>query len=300
VPPALRARVESVLGVPVTVVYGMSEAGTIAESPPPPEAAPEGSVGRPLTELRIADEQGNFLGSGQLGELWVRGPEVIAAYESPPEANRDSFRDGWFRTGDCGQIDAQGYLHLSGRVKDVINRGGVKISPAYVEAVLADHPAVREAGLFARRHPTLGEDVCAAVVLETGRSASEAELRRFARRRLSAAEVPSRIFATASLPRNAAGKLQRSELSALGETLLRQASEPPQGPHEEQVAGIFRQVLRVNDIGRNDQFFDRGGDSLRAVELLERIREGFGVSLSMDALLENSSVAGLAKVISRL
>jgi acyl-CoA synthetase (AMP-forming)/AMP-acid ligase II/acyl carrier protein len=299
-PPTLRARVESVLGVPVAVVYGMSEAGAIAESPLPPERAPESSVGRPVADVRIADEQGNFLGRGQLGELWVRGPEVIAAYESPPEANRDAFRDGWFRTGDCGQIDEQGFLHLSGRVKDVINRGGVKVSPAEVEVVLASHPAVREAAVFARRHPTLGEDVCAAVVLETGRSASEAELRRFARQRLSAAKVPTRIFAAATLPRNAAGKLQRTELDALGEALLRRACEPPQGPHEEQVARIFRQVLRVEDIGRNDQFFDRGGDSLRAIEVLERIEEGLGVSLPIDVLLENSSVAGLARVISQL
>jgi len=257
-------------------------------------------VGRPVAEVGIADEKGNLLSRGQEGEVWVRGPEVIAAYESPPEANEEAFRNGWFRTGDCGQIDEQGFLHLTGRIKDVINRGGVKVSPSEVEVVLASHPAVREAAVFARPHPTLGEDVCAAVVFEEGRSASEAELRRFARRRLSTAKVPARIFVAATLPCSATGKLQRTELAVLGEALIQQAWEPPQGPHEEYVADIFRQVLRVEDIGRTDQFFDRGGDSLRAVEVLEHVQSKFGVSIPMDVLLENPSVAGFASVICRL
>jgi acyl carrier protein len=243
-------------------------------------------------------DRGGFLAAGHEGEVWVRGPEVIEAYESPPEANREAFRDGWFRTGDCGFLDERGFLHLTGRIKDIINRGGVKVSPAEVEFALGSHPAVREAAVFARRHPTLGEDVCAAVVFDDGRSASEADLRRFLRQRLSAQKVPTRIVTAPALPRNPAGKLQRTELPAFGEALLEQSRQPPQGPQEEQVAGIFRRLLRVDDIGRHDHFFDRGGDSLRAVELLEQVKERFKVSLSMDTVLENASVAGLAKVIS--
>ncbi len=297
--PQVRSRLEQALGVPMLVVYGMSEVGGIAETAMPPDAAPPGSVGRPVLDLVIADDSGNFLGRGEDGEVWVRGPEVIPAYESPPEANRDSFRNGWFRTGDCGHLDDRGFLQLTGRIKDSINRGGVKVSPTEVELALASHPAVHEAGVFARRHPTLGEDLCAAVVFEEGRTASEADLRRFVRHRLAAAKVPTRIVSAAALPRNAAGKLQRTELGALGEALLRRSSEPPDGPHEEQVAAIFRQVLRVDDIGRRDQFFDRGGDSLRAVEVIERIEQTFGVPLTMDELLDNPSVAGLAQVIAR-
>lgn len=296
--PQVRSRLEQVLGVPMVIAYGMTEVGGIAETPVPPDAAPPGSVGRPHVEVAIVDDRDGFLGRGHEGEVWVRGPEVIEAYESPPEANGESFRDGWFRTGDCGYLDDRGFLYLTGRIKDAINRGGVKVSPAEVELALASHPAVREAAVFARRHATLGEDVCAAVVFEDGRFASEAELRRFVRHRLSAAKVPTRIVAATAIPRNAAGKLQRKELAGLGEALLKQSWQPPQGPHEEQVARIFRQVLRVDDIGRDDQFFDRGGDSLRAVEVLERVQERFGLSLSMDTLLENPSVAGLAKVIS--
>jgi len=295
--PQVRARLERLLGVPMVVAYGMTEVGGIAETPLPSDACPPESVGRPTTELAIADDAGTFLGRGEDGEVWVRGPGVIAAYESPPEANRDSFRNGWFRTGDCGHLDDRGFLHLTGRIKDAINRGGVKVSPAEVELALASHPAVREAAVFARRHATLGEDVCAVVVFEDGRSASEAELRRFARHRLSAAKVPTRIVAAASIPRNASGKLQRAQLAAFGEALLRQAWEAPLGSYEEKVARIYRQTLRIEDIGRNDQFFDRGGDSLRAVEVLERVREIFGVALALDALLDNPSVAGFARTI---
>jgi acyl-CoA synthetase (AMP-forming)/AMP-acid ligase II/acyl carrier protein len=297
--PDVRCRLEKALAVPMVVVYGMTELGAIAETPLPPDVAPPGSVGRPVVELAIADADGGFLAAGQDGEVWVRGPEVIGAYESPAQANGESFRDGWFRTGDCGLVDGHGFLHLTGRLKDAINRGGVKVAPSEIELALESHPAVREAAAFARRHATLGEDVCAAVVFEDGRIASEAELRRFVRHRLSAAKVPTRIVAAAAMPRNAAGKLKRTELAAFGEALLRQAWQRPQGPHEERMAEIFSRVLRLDDIGRGDQFFDRGGDSLRAVELLERIQESFGVSLTMDDLLESPSVAALAKLISQ-
>lgn len=295
--PEVRSRLEQLLRVPMVVAYGMTETGGIAETPLPPDTPPPGSVGRPVAEVVIADADGNAVGPGQEGEVWVRGPEVIPAYESPPEANRDSFRDGWFRTGDCGHLDDRGFLHLTGRVKDAINRGGVKVSPVEVELALASHPAVYEAGVFARRHPTLAEDLCAAVVFAEGRVASEAELRRFVRQRLSATKVPTRIVAATSLPRNAAGKLQRKDLAEFGEALLMRSWEPPEGSREEQVATIFRLVLGVDDIGRHDQFFDRGGDSLRAVEVIERIHQTFGVPLTMDDLLEDPSVAALAQII---
>ena len=295
--PQVRERLERRLGVPMVIVYGMTETGGIAETPIPPDAAPPGSVGQPMIDVMIADDQGQRLGPGCEGEVWVLGPEVIAAYETPPEANREAFRDDWFRTGDRGHLDERGFIHLTGRLKDLINRGGVKVAPSEVERALEDHPAVREAAVFARRHPTLGEDVCAAVVFDDGRSAPEAELRRFLRHRLSAPKVPTRIVAATALPRNATGKLQRTELSAFGEALLRQSWQPTQGAREEEVARIFCRVLCVDDIGRHDQFFDRGGDSLRAVEVIERVKERFGLSLSMDTLLENPSVAGLARVI---
>jgi len=295
--PEVRSRLEQLLRVPMVVSYGLTETGGIAETPQPPDTAPPGSVGRPAAELVIAGAEGNSLGPGQEGEVWVRGPEVIPAYESPPEANRDSFHDGWFRTGDCGHLDDRGFLHLTGRIKDTINRGGVKISPVEVEFALAGHPAVYEAGVFARRHPTLGEDLCAAVVFEEGRVAPEAELRRFVRHRLSAAKVPTRIVAATTLPRNSAGKLQRKDLAEFGEAALKRSWEQPEGPLEVRVAAIFNQVLRVDDIGRHDQFFDRGGDSLRAIEVIERIQESFGVPLTMDDLLENPSVAAVAQII---
>ena len=297
--PQVRSRLAQALGVPMLIAYGMTEMGGIAETPMPPDAVPVGSVGLPVLDLAIADDAGSCLGRGEKGEVWVRGPEVIEAYESPPEANREAFRDGWFRTGDCGFLDERGVLHLTGRNKDAINRGGAKVSPVEVEFALESHPAVREAAAVARRHTTLGEDLCAAAVFEPGRRASEAELRRFVRHRLSAARVPTRIVAATGPRRNAAGKLQRTELAAFGEALLKQSRQPLAGPDEEQVARIFCEVLRVDDIGRNDQFFDRGGDSLRAVELLERVKERFGVSLSMDVLLDNPAAEALAEIVAQ-
>jgi len=293
--PQVRVDLERALGVPMVINYGMTETGGIADTAKRPQSAPPGSVGLPVVELIISDESGTVLGHGEQGEICVRGPEVMAGYEFPAAANADAFRKGWFRTGDCGFVDERGFLHLTGRIKDAINRGGVKISPAEVEFSLESHPAVREAAAFARRHPTLGEDLCAAVVFEQGRHASEAELRRFVRHRLSASKVPTRIVTAAKLPRNAAGKLQRKELAAFGDALLKQAWQAPRGQHEVQVAELFSRVLRLDDISRKDQFFDRGGDSLRAVELLELLKERFGVSLTMDTLLDNPSVEALAK-----
>jgi acyl-CoA synthetase (AMP-forming)/AMP-acid ligase II len=159
------------------------------------------------------DEAGENLGSGRIGEIVIRGESVTAAYENNAKANAEAFVNGWFRTGDQGVIDAEGYVTLTGRLKEIINRGGEKISPREVDEALMDHPAVLQVVTFAVPHEMLGEDVAAAVVLRDGASATEAELRKFLSERIAAFKTPRKILFLAEIPKGATGKLQRIGLA---------------------------------------------------------------------------------------
>jgi acyl-CoA synthetase (AMP-forming)/AMP-acid ligase II len=159
------------------------------------------------------DESGRLLGRGEIGEVVIRGDNVTLGYENHPKANAEAFVDGWFRTGDQGVIDAEGYLTLNGRLKEIINRGGEKISPREVDEALMDHPAVLQAVTFSVPHPMLGEDVAAAVVLREGAAATEQELGGFLSGRLAAYKTPRKILFLAEIPKGATGKLQRIGLA---------------------------------------------------------------------------------------
>jgi acyl-CoA synthetase (AMP-forming)/AMP-acid ligase II len=159
------------------------------------------------------DDDGGLLPSGALGEIVIRGRNVTAGYENNPDANKKAFVNGWFRTGDQGTIDADGYLRLTGRLKEIINRGGEKISPLEVDTVLMDHPAVAQVVTFAMPHAMLGEDVAAAVVLREGETLDEHTLRDFAATRLAQFKVPKKIVFVPEIPKGATGKLQRIGLA---------------------------------------------------------------------------------------
>jgi acyl-CoA synthetase (AMP-forming)/AMP-acid ligase II len=214
-PPQVMEELEQVFGVPVIESYGMTEAAhQMASNPLPPRRRYAGSVGIAAgPQLAIMDEEGRLLPSGTVGEVVIRGPNVTAGYENNPEANAKAFTQGWFHTGDQGTLDAEGYLRLTGRLKELINRGGEKISPLEVDTVLMDHPAVQQVVTFAMPHPKLGEEVAAAVVLREGVSAGEKELREFAAQRLADFKVPRRIVFVAEIPKGATGKLQRIGLA---------------------------------------------------------------------------------------
>jgi acyl-CoA synthetase (AMP-forming)/AMP-acid ligase II len=160
------------------------------------------------------DKAGNHLSIGEAGEVVIKGPNVITGYENNPEANASSFVDGWFRTGDQGVLDADGYLTITGRLKELINRGGEKISPREVDDLLMTHPAVAQAVTFALPHDKLGEEVAAAIVLREGRNATERELRDFVSARLADFKVPRKVVFLAEIPKGATGKLQRIGLAA--------------------------------------------------------------------------------------
>jgi len=208
-PPQLMHDLEAAFGAPVLEAYGMTEAAhQMASNPLPPGVRLPGSVG-PGTEVRISimDEGGRHLAAGERGEVVIQGPNVTAGYENNPEANAASFTDGWFRTGDLGFLDLNGYLTLVGRLKELINRGGEKISPREIDEVLLGHPAIAEAVCFGIPHPTWGEEVAAVVVLR--HAVSEADLHGYCRERLADYKRPKQIHITDQIPRTATGKIQR-------------------------------------------------------------------------------------------
>jgi len=215
-PPQVMAELEKTFGAPVIESYGMTEAAhQMTSNPLPPRARKPGSVGIAAgPEVAIMDEAGNLVPQGGLGEIVIRGPNVTKGYEANPDANAKAFASGWFRTGDQGTLDEEGYLRITGRLKELINRGGEKVSPLEVDEILMDHPAVAQVVTFGMPHDKLGEEVAAAIVLREGLTAGERELRDFCGTRLADFKVPRRIVIVAEIPKGATGKLQRIGLAA--------------------------------------------------------------------------------------
>ena len=210
-PPPVMHGLEEAFGAPVLEAYGMTEAAhQMASNPLPPRDRKPGSVG-PGTNVGISirDGKGNVLPAGERGEVCISGPNVVKGYENNPEANATAFFGEWFRTGDQGMLDEQGYLSLTGRLKEMINRGGEKISPREIDEVLLGHPAIAEAVAFGQSHPTWGEEVAAAVTLKEGASAKEADILAFCKERMADFKRPKQIFITEAIPRTATGKIQR-------------------------------------------------------------------------------------------
>lgn len=213
-PPQVIAEVESTFGAPLIESYGMTEASHQMASNPLHRARKPGSVGLAAgPEIAIMNDTGELLKPGEVGEIVIRGDNVTKGYENNPSANASAFTNGWFRTGDQGVTNDEGYISLTGRLKEIINRGGEKISPREVDEVLMDHPAVQQVVVFAMPHDKLGEEVAAAVVLRENTDANEKELRDFCSQRLAAFKVPRKIVFLAQIPLGATGKLQRIGLA---------------------------------------------------------------------------------------
>ena len=208
------ADIEERFGVPILEAYGMTEAAhQMASNPLPPGARKAGSVGRgTAVEIAILDEAGDQLPTGTVGEVSIKGPNVFGGYEGNAQANAESFSHGWFRTGDQGHLDGEGYLTLVGRLKELINRGGEKISPREVDETLLTHPAVAEAVCFGIADRIYGEEVAAAVVLKG--AATESDLIAHCRASLADFKCPTRIYFVESIPRTATGKIQRRNVAA--------------------------------------------------------------------------------------
>jgi acyl-CoA synthetase (AMP-forming)/AMP-acid ligase II len=214
-PPQIMARLEETFGCPVIEAYGMTEAAhQMAANPLPDAVRKAGTVGLAAgPEIAIMSEGGEILNTGETGEIVIRGRNVFSGYEANPTANAEAFTDGWFRTGDQGFQDAGGYLTISGRLKEIINRGGEKVSPREVDEILLDHPAVAQAVTFAMPHEKLGEDVAAAIVTEDGQEVTEREVRDFAAKSLADFKVPRKVVFLDEIPKGATGKVQRIGLA---------------------------------------------------------------------------------------
>jgi oxalate---CoA ligase len=292
---------ERVFKVPVIEAYGMTEAShQISSNPLPPCKRKRGSVGvAPITEVAIVDEEGNFLTRGKPGEIVLRGANVTSGYE-PEEMNQTVFTNGWFRTGDLGYLDADGYLFLTGRLKEIVNRGGEKISAREIDDALLEHPDILQAAAFAMPHATLGETVAAAVVLRDNSQVTESKIRKYLTPRLADFKIPTRLLIVDNIPKTSTGKVRRACLAATFADLLKSEFVAPKNDLEALVAGIYADVLGSQQIGSTDNFFALGGDSLRAMQVISRVRSVFLVNLSIATVFTKPTVAELAEEIAML
>jgi acyl-CoA synthetase (AMP-forming)/AMP-acid ligase II/acyl carrier protein len=294
-PAAVQAKLESLLGVPVIQACGSTETGTVAQNPLPPGVRKPGSIGVSVgLEIRIADPDGNALPTGEIGEMLLRGPGVMSGYEQDPEANRRAFHGSWYRSGDLAYVDADGYVFITGRVRELINRGGIKVSPGEVDRKFMEHPEVREAATFSIPHPTLGEDVITAIALRERSAVTPAHLRQFALENLAPSKAPSQVVLVDALPRTALGKVRRNALGHLLRESLSASYVRPRDDDELLIAALFAEILARSPIGADDHFFLLGGDSLTAARLIARLEARCGVVLAPLAVFEAPTVAQLA------
>jgi thioesterase domain-containing protein/acyl carrier protein len=291
------AEIEQLFGAPLLEAYSMTEAAhQMTSNPLPPAARKARSVGLPMgVEVAILDKGGRELEQGQVGEVAIRGPTVITAYERNPMAGESAFVNGWFRTGDQGFLDADGYLLLTGRLKELIIRGGQNIAPVEVEEALLTHRAVAEAVCFAMPHRSLGEDVAAVVILKKRHEAGEAELRRHVAGLLADFKVPRRVFFLDELPKGPTGKLQRiglSERLGLDAEIERDVSAEDDDITglERRIAEIWAAELGLEHVGLDEDYFALGGDSLQAIEIFLEIEKLLGKPLPPTILFEASTV----------
>ncbi|MGO8760093.1 MAG: AMP-binding protein [Terracidiphilus sp.] len=309
-PAAVRNGLEEILQIPVFNDYGMTEACPIAVDAFLPGGRVPNSAGRSCgLEIRIFGPAGEPAAPGADGEIAVRGPAVFPGYLDDPDANRAAFLDGWFRTGDLGRLDRDGNLFVAGRLKEMINRGGEKVSPAEVDAAIASHPAVLEAAAFPVPHPTLGEDVACAVVLRPSVDSplGVGELRRFAGTQLARFKVPNRFYFVDEIPRGELGKPQRWLLTERFAKKRRELPSPAEVSKYKSDQVFFRtyeiwsRILDRDDLGFDENFFDAGGDSLAAITMLAEVDQRFGSQTSAMAasFLDEPTLAHLAELVGK-
>ncbi|MCP9888746.1 AMP-binding protein [Cyanobium sp. ATX 6A2] len=295
--PSLQQALEVTFRVPVIEAYGMTEtASLICSNRLPPSLRYYGSVGRSAgPQVAILDEAFHPLPPGTYGEVSINGENVTTGYEGTesgwvvsPSGER------WFLTGDEGSLDHDGVLRLTGRLKEMINRGGEKVIPRQVDEALMEHPAVEQALCFSVPHPTLGEDVAAVVVLRAGALASEEDLRVHCFARLAPHQVPSRIVTVDEVPKGPTGKFQRIGLAAKLDNLLSPMEEPPQGEVEELVGQIFAAVLGIPVPSRASNFFALGGDSLTGQQVISRLNSEIPLDLPATLLFRYPTLRMLA------
>jgi acyl-CoA synthetase (AMP-forming)/AMP-acid ligase II/acyl carrier protein len=309
-PPVVMEELEKTFHTPVIEAYGMTEAShQMASNPLPPLQRKVGSAGFPAgPEIAIMAENGvAFLPDGYPGEIVIRGPNVTLGYAHNPEANQKSFTNGWFRTGDQGYLDEDGYLFITGRLKEIINRGAEKISPREIDEVFLGHPAVTQAVTFAVPDEILGEDVAIALVLND-KNVTESDLRQYAASLLALHKVPRQVIILDEIPKGATGKVQRIGLAAkLGLVKEKEtaASQPivfvaPSTEPEKKLAAIWCSVLDIPKVGLDDRFKDLGGDSMLATLLHVQINDKFNVDVPLVDLYSAPTLKAQVELVENL
>jgi len=306
-PPRVITALEERFAVPVVEAYGMTEAAhQMACNPLPPNERKPGSVGLPTgTAIAVIDGRGMPLPPGVEGEIVIRGANVTRGYVAGAEVNAAAFIDGWFRTGDQGRLDEEGYLYITGRIKEIINRGGEKISPREIDEVLLAHPAVAEAVAFALPDAVLGEEVGAAIVLKPEAEGINARtLLNFAELRLAPFKLPRKLLFVSEIPKGPTGKPQRVGLAnrlGLGaegsSTTPSTAGEATYSPTVATLLSLCREIFQLPTIGIHDDFFESGADSLSSVTLLLELERHWNVAVTIADMLASPTVAQLAQVI---
>jgi acyl-CoA synthetase (AMP-forming)/AMP-acid ligase II/thioesterase domain-containing protein/acyl carrier protein len=304
-PAIIHQELESVLGVPVIESYGMSEAGLLTVNLP----QKRGSVGISVVDsLAVIDENGNRQKPCEQGEIVIQGESVFSGYENAPAETRTEFIDGWFKTGDIGYLDDEGYLYLTGRKSELINKGGEKISPAEIDNALMTHPSVKSAMTFRVNNAVLGEDIAAMVVLENP-DTSEEELRTYLIDRLIQFKVPKRIYFVDEIPRGSTGK----PLRYVGTERYTQGTfehRRPQGRaddtvspeltvYQEKLLQIWKDILDTTSLSLDDDFFRCGGNSLAAIELLIKIQRAFNLTIPPDTIYRYPTIRQQALIIAQ-
>ena len=303
-PQQLMSDLEQLFRVPVIESYGMTECGMIACNPLPPRKRKPRSAGVATSiDMKILDQNGEERALGAKGEIVVRGACVISRYEAEPKVNQESFMNGWFRTGDQGFVDDDGYLFITGRLKEIINRAGEKIAPLEVDQALLEHPLVEQAVTFPVTNEVLGEEVAAAVVLSGGSEVTETELQEFLSSRLSAFKVPRQILIVSEIPKGPFGKLQRLRLADLlhvqpcdqGTSSDKREYVAPRTHDEIVLADIWARILGIDAVGIHDDFFRLGGDSILATQVISQVRQVIGLELSPIIMFEAPTIAGMVR-----
>jgi acyl-CoA synthetase (AMP-forming)/AMP-acid ligase II len=305
--PRIIDELEGTFGTSVVEFYGMTETASspIACSPLPPRQRKAGSVGKKAAlDVAIMDEGGAFVPGGRTGQVVVRGASVMSGYDGNEGATHAAFAGDWFKTGDVGFFDDDGYLFLAGRIGEIINRGGEKVAPREVDEVLLEHPAVEEAVTFPVPHATLGEDVASAIVLRPEAVATAKDIRQFAIGRIADFKVPRQILIVREIPKGPTGKVQRIGLAArLGVatgTGLPRAYVAPRTALEKVLAKHWAEILEVEQIGIHDDFFAAGGDSLLAAGVLSHAYDITQVEIEVARFFETPTVAEVAHHLEQL
>lgn len=306
-PPHVMQELEHHFQVPVIEAYGMTEAAhQMASNPLPPHKRKPGSVGIPAgPEIAIlTSESAITSGSQRNGEIVIRGDNVITGYLDNPEANAKSFIEGWFRTGDEGYFDDDHYLTITGRIKEIINRGGEKISPREIDEILLTHPGVSQALTFSIPSSRLGEEIGAAVVLKD-ESLTEFDLRRFVSEKLVEHKIPTRIIFLPELPKGPTGKLQRigmaERLGLFNKPEIKSVQSEENIEPFDAVEGILMdfwcELLKLDRVSTKQSFLDYGGDSMLMMRLINRVRERFAIELTPMDFFDAFTIKEQAAVI---